>query len=104
MILIQVLPPSQSLQTATWEKIWRIPVSLATLVQSLNFLNLATSRIAVTQNFCYQGLVLFAMYCFQHNFMSHFDRCNGKKSQERSDEKLGEKMLDTVPEEGAGDT
>ena len=45
-----------------------------------------------------------AMYCFQHHFMSHFDRCNGKKSQERSDEKLGEKMLDTVPEEGAGDT
>ena len=31
-------------------------------------------------------------------------RCNGKKSQERSDEKLGEKMLDTVPEENVGDT
>jgi len=31
-------------------------------------------------------------------------RCNGKKSQERSDEKLGEKMLDTVLEESGGDT
>ena len=34
----------------------------------------------------------------------YYNRCNGKKSQERSDEKLGEKMLDTVPEESGGDT
>ena len=38
------------------------------------------------------------------SYMFNFDRCNGKKSQERSDEKLGEKMLDTVPEESGGDT
>ena len=31
-------------------------------------------------------------------------RCNGKKSLDRSEEKLNEKKLDTVPEESNGDT
>ena len=44
------------------------------------------------------------MHSFQHDLMYNLTRCNGKKSQERSDEKLGEKMLDTVLEESGGDT
>ena len=47
------------------------------------------------------NLVYDAFFYFS---MIYYNRCNGKKSQERSDEKLGEKMLDTVPEESGGDT
>ena len=43
-----------------------------------------------------------------HVFSSYFltlfsTRCNGKKSLDRSEEKLNEKKLDTVPEESNGD-
>ena len=44
---------------------------------------------------------VFSSYFFEHVFPP---RCNGKKSLDRSEEKLNEKKLDTVPEESNGDT